>query len=116
MRPGGLFCSGLYPGSLPWPQMQLYETRWSVPVCILVLCRGLRCSCMRPGGLFWSDLYPGCLPWPQMQLYETRCALEAAEAARQQLDEENRQLTVRREDVQHRLDSCRRDMQQQVGQ
>ena len=51
-----------------------------------------------------------------MQLYETRCALEAAEAGRQQLEDDNKQLTVKREDVQHRLDTCRRDMGHQVGQ
>ena len=51
-----------------------------------------------------------------MQLYETRCALEAAESARQQLEDDNKQLTVRREDVQHRLDTCRRDLEHQLGQ
>ena len=52
---------------------------------------------------------------PQMQLFETRTALESAEAARRQLMKDNKQLTVRKEELQNKLNLTQRDMDQEGG-
>ena len=53
---------------------------------------------------------------PQMQLYENRSALEAAEAAKLQLQKENKALTVRREELQNKLNLTRKDMDTEGGE
>ena len=51
-----------------------------------------------------------------MQLFESRTALESAEAAKRQLQKDNKQLTVRREELQNKLNLTRRDMDQEGGE
>ena len=63
---------------------------------------------------YTADL--ACPGRPQMQLFESRSGLEAAEAAKRQLQKDNRQLTVRREELQNKLNLMRKDMDQEGGE